>query len=111
MPVRPPVAALRAKFDRILPHLDERRRRLYLASEAAAIGHGGIALVAAASGTSASTVSRGVTELAGDPVPTRRVRAAGAGRKPLTVTDPGLLPALEALIEPHTRGDPVSPLR
>lgn len=111
MPVRPPVAALRAKFDRILPHLGERRRRLYLASEAAAIGHGGIALVAAASGTSASTVSRGVTELAGDPVSTRRVRAAGAGRKPLTVTDPGLLPALEALIEPHTRGDPVSPLR
>ncbi|WP_432129391.1 ISAzo13 family transposase [Streptomyces sp. bgisy082] len=111
MPVRPPVTALRAKFDRILPHLDERRRRLYLASEAAAIGHGGIALVAAASGTSTATVARGVTELAGDPVPTRRVRAAGAGRKPLTVTDPGLLAALEALIEPHTRGDPVSPLR
>ncbi len=111
MPLRPPIAALRAKFDRILPHLDERRRRLYLASEAAAIGHGGIALVAAASGTSSATVARGVTELAGDPVPTRRVRAAGAGRKPLTVTDPGLVPALEALIEPHTRGDPVSPLR
>jgi hypothetical protein len=111
MPVRPPVTALRVKFDRILPHLDERRRRLYLASEAAAIGHGGIALVAAASGASASTVSRGVTELAGDPVPTRRVRAAGAGRKPLTFADPGLPAALEALIEPHTRGDPVSPLR
>ncbi|MDH6711104.1 hypothetical protein P3T27_007856 [Kitasatospora sp. MAA19] len=111
MTVRPPVTVLRAKFDRILPHLDERRRRLYLASEAEAIGHGGITLVATASGTSASTVSRGVTELAGDPPPVRRVRAPGAGRKPLTVTDPGLLPALEALIEPHTRGDPVSPLR
>lgn len=47
MTVRPLVTALRAKFDRILPHLDERRRRLYLASEALAIGHGGIALVAA----------------------------------------------------------------
>jgi hypothetical protein len=102
---------LRAKFGRILPHLDQRRRRLYLASEAAAIGHGGIALVAAASGVSTATVARGVTELAGGPVPIRRVRAAGAGRKPLSVTDPGLLPALEALIEPHTRGDPVSPLR
>ncbi len=111
MTVRPPVSALRAKFDRILPHLDERRRRLYLASEAVAIGHGGITLVAAASGASSATVARGVTELAGDPVPTRRARAAGAGRKPLTVTDPGLLAALEALIEPHTRGDPVSPLR
>ncbi|MEV6742781.1 ISAzo13 family transposase, partial [Streptomyces sp. NPDC051104] len=111
MSVRPPVAVLRAKFDRILPHLDERRRRLYLASEAAAIGHGGIALVAAASGISTATVSRGLTELAKNPVPTSRVRTQGAGRKPLTVTDPGLLPALESLIEPHTRGDPVSPLR
>lgn len=111
MTVRPPISALRAKFDRILPHLDERRRRLHLASKAAAIGHGGITLVAAASGTSSATVARGVTELAGDPVPMRRVRAAGAGRKPLTVTDPDLLAALEALIEPHTRGDPVSPLR
>ncbi|WP_369392345.1 hypothetical protein AB5J72_35760 [Streptomyces sp. CG1] len=111
MTVRPLVTALRAKFDRILPHLDERRRRLYLASEAAAIGHGGITLVAAASGTSSATIARGVTELAGDPVPTRRVRAAGAGRKPLTVTDPGLPAALEVLIEPHTRGDLVSPLR
>ena len=101
MSVRPPVTVLRAKFDRTLPHLDERRRRLYLASEAAAIGHGGITLVAAASGTSSVTVARGVTELAGDPVPTSRVRAAGAGRKPLTVTDPGLLGALERLIEPH----------
>jgi hypothetical protein len=111
MTVCPSVTALRAKFDRILPHLDERRRRLYLASEAAAIGHGGITLVASASRTSSATVARGVTELAGDPVPTRRVRAPGAGRKPLTFTDPGLLPALESLIEPHTRGDPVSPLR
>ncbi|GED90837.1 hypothetical protein TNCT6_79220 [Streptomyces sp. 6-11-2] len=111
MTVRPPVAELRAKFDRILPHLDERRRRYYLASEATAIGHGGTTLVAAASGASTATVARGVTELAADPVPTRRVRAPGAGRKPLTVTDPGLLPALEALIEPHTRGDPVPPLR
>jgi len=109
--VHPPITALRTKFDRMLPHLDERRRRLYLASEARAIGHGGIALVAVASGISAATVARGVTELAADPVPTRRVRAPGAGRKPLTVTDPGLLGALEALIEPHTRGDPVSPLR
>jgi hypothetical protein len=111
MNVRPPVPALQAKFDRILPHLDERRRRLYLASEAAAIGHGGITRVAVASGTSTATVARGVTELAGNPVPMRRVRAPGAGRKPLTVTNPGLLAALEALIEPHTRGDPVSPLR
>jgi hypothetical protein len=63
MPARPPITVLRAKSDRILPHLDERSRRLYLAGEAAAIGHGVIALVAAASGISVSTVSRGITEL------------------------------------------------
>lgn len=75
---------LTGKFDRILSPLDERRRRLYLASGAAAIGHGGITLVAAASGTSSATIARGVTELAGDPVPIQRVRAVAAGRKPLT---------------------------
>ncbi|MDX3695990.1 ISAzo13 family transposase [Streptomyces europaeiscabiei] len=103
--------ALRAKFDQILPHLDERRRRLYLASEATALGRGGIVRVAAASGTSTATIARGMTELAGCSAPTLRVRAPGAGRKRLTDTDPGLLPGLESLIEPHTRGDPVSPLR
>lgn len=71
----------------------------------------GIALVSSVSGTSAATITRGIAELAGSPAPSRRIRAPGAGRKPLTATDPGLLPALEALIEPHTRGDPVSPLR
>ncbi|MBB4938184.1 hypothetical protein FHR32_002489 [Streptosporangium album] len=106
-----PAAELRAKFEQILPHLDERCRRLYLASEAAVLGHGGIALVAAASGISTATIARGIIELETHPAPTRRIRASGAGRKPLTVTDPGLLPALESLIEPHTRGDPVSPLR
>jgi hypothetical protein len=108
---RVPVAELRAKFEQILPHLDERCRRLYLAGEAAVLGHGGIALVAEASGISTATIARGITELATHPAPTRRIRAPGAGRKPLTVTDSGLPPALEALIEPHTRGDPVSPLR
>jgi hypothetical protein len=102
---------LRAKFDQILPHFDERRRRLYLASEAIAIGHGGIAFVAAASGTSTATITRGIAELAGSCPPTLRIRAPGAGRKRLTDSDPGLLPTLESLIEPHTRGDPVSPLR
>lgn len=94
-----------------LLNLDERRRRIYLASEAAALGHGGITLVAAASGVSAATIAPGTAELSERPLPAGRIRAPGAGRKPLTVTAPGLLPALEALIEPHTRGDPVSPLR
>nr|AKC91853.1 transposase [Streptomyces muensis] len=109
--LRIPTARLKAKFDRILPHLDERRRRFYLASEAVALGHGGIAAVAAASGTSTATIARGIAELDAHPATTCRNRALGAGRKPLTTTDTGLRPALEALIEPRTRGDPVSPLR
>ncbi|WP_225802714.1 ISAzo13 family transposase, partial [Streptomyces sp. NK15101] len=108
---RASVVALRAKFDQFLPHLDERRRRIYLASDPAALGHGGIALVAVASGISSATITRGISDLSGSPLPAGRIRAPGAGRKPVTVTDPGLLPALEALIEPTTRGDPVSPLR
>jgi hypothetical protein len=92
---RASVGALRAKFDQFLPHLDERRRRIYLASEAAALGHGGITLVAAASGASAATIARGIAELSGRPLPAGRIRAPGAGRKPVTVSDPGLLPALE----------------
>jgi hypothetical protein len=55
--------ALRTKFEQILPHFDERRRRLYLASEAMALGHGGIVRVAAASGTSTATIARGIAEL------------------------------------------------
>lgn len=103
--------ALQTKFDQILPHFDERRRRLYLASEAAALGHGGIVRVAVASRTSTATIARGIAELARCSPPTRRVRVPGAGRKRLTDTDSALLPALESLIEPHTRGDPVSQLR
>ena len=65
MAARASVVALRAKFDQFLPHLDERRRRIYLASEAASLGHGGITLVAAASGASAATIARGIAELSG----------------------------------------------
>jgi Rhodopirellula transposase DDE domain len=103
---------LAAKFEAILPHLDERQRRLVLAAEARSLGHGGISLVARASGISRVTITAGVGELeAGrDPTPGRS-RRPGAGRKPLTEVDPGLLEALDALVEPETRGDPMSRLR
>ena len=103
--------ALAAKFTVVLPHLDERQRRLLLGAEAAALGRGGVAAVALAAGVSAPTVTKGLAEVrAGEP-PSGRVRAAGGGRKRLTETDPGLAAALEALVDPETRGDPGSPLR
>jgi DDE family transposase len=103
---------LAAKFETILPHLDERQRRLLLAAEARSLGYGGVSLVARAAGVSRVTVTAGVDALdAGqDPTP-GRVRRTGGGRKALTETDPGLLDALDALVEPETRGDPMTRLR
>jgi DDE family transposase len=92
------------------PHLDERQRRLVLAAEAAELGRGGITVVAAASGVHPDTIARGVRELEGEAEPGARVRAPGGGRKPAAETDPGLAPALTALVAPETRGDPESPL-
>ena len=90
------------------PHLDERQRRLMLGSEAAELGRGGIKTVAEATGAHPDTVSRGVRELAGDPEPAVRVRRPGGGRKKLSESDPGLLARLKALVDPETRGDPMS---
>ena len=102
---------LAAKFGSILPHLDERQRRLLLGCEARALGHGGIRLVAQAAGVREATVSLGVSELEGGAAPQGRVRRPGGGRKRSASLDPGLVPALLALVEPEERGDPVSPLR
>ena len=75
-------AALTAKFESLLPHLDERQRRLALGAEARVLGHGGIKAVASASGVSAVTVSKGAAELEAGEEPLERVRRPGAGRKP-----------------------------
>lgn len=104
------VVALRAKFDALLPHLDERAQRLTLAAEARSLGHGGIAAVARASGSSRSRVQQGVAELEAGVEPLGRVRRPGAGRKPITQTDPGIVEALLALVEPTRREDPESAL-
>jgi hypothetical protein len=102
---------LAAKFGAVFPHLDERQRRLLLGAEARALGHGGIRLVAAAAGVREATVSLGAWELESGEEPLGRARRPGGGRKRLAETDPGLVPALLALVEPEERGDPVSPLR
>lgn len=104
------LAELQQKYGLLLPHLGERARRLLVAADAAEEGRGGVAKVARASGMSRQTIYRGMEELAALPVPDERVRRTGGGRKPLDETDPALLPALEALLDPVTRGDPESPL-
>jgi hypothetical protein len=103
--------ALAEKLAVLKPHLNERQWRLLLGAEAEAIGRGGIALVARASGASRTTVQAGVSEIRGGAVADGRVRAAGAGRPVVQDAQPGVTEALEALVAPETRGDPTSPLR
>lgn len=104
-------ALLTAKFEAVFPHLDERQRRLLAGAEARSLGHGGIRVVARASRMREGTVSAGVAELESGAEPLGRVRRVGGGRKKLTETDPGLVAALLALVEPTQRGDPMTPLR
>lgn len=100
-----------ARLAEIRPFLDERAWRLLLGAEARAIGYGGMKLVAAAARAKADTVSRGVHELESGVVPDGRWRAVGAGRPAAEVADPGLVAALEELVDQETRGDPQSALR
>lgn len=102
---------LTGRLAEIRPHLDERQWRLLLGAEARAIGRGGVKLVAAAVGASADTVARGARELEAGIEPDGRVRRRGAGRPAVEDADPGLVRALEALVDPESRGDPESPLR
>jgi Rhodopirellula transposase DDE domain len=103
---------MKARLAELLPYLNERDRRLALGAEAKAWGHGGIAEVHRATGIAQSTISRGKRELEnGNTESTGRVRAKGGGRKKAEVVDPGLVDALDGLIDPETRGDPESPLR
>jgi len=105
-------APIRERFSALVLYLNERERRLLAATEAHAAGYGGIAAVMEATGIAASTIGRGLKELAGEIVlAPGRVRRSGGGRKPLVASDPGLLDDLMALVEPSERGDPMSPLR
>ena len=104
-------ATLVGKYAAVAPVLDERSRRVWAATESLAIGYGGDSLVSAATGLSRLTIRRGRQELARGGPATDRQRRAGAGRRRLLQTQPGLRDALEALVDPLTRDDPMSPLR
>ena len=106
-----PDEALTAKLAALLPHLDERQRRLVLGAEARALGHGGISMVARAAGASMATVSRGMTELAQGGKPLDRARRPGGGRKPISAVRPDLLATLLSLLEPADGGDADPSLR
>ncbi len=108
-------AVIRVKYEALSPVLNEAAVRVWAALEARALGHGGIACVSRATGLARNTLVAGLRDLE-DPDQMARlaagqVRRPGGGRKPLTVTQPDLLAALERLVAPATRGDPMSPLR
>ena len=104
--------SLQERWETMAPHLDERGRRLLIASEAQSAGYGGIVNASRATGVARSTIGRGLKDLA---APTAlapgKVRRSGGGRKSLTSTSPQLLADLSSLVDPDARGDPMSPLR
>lgn len=104
---------MQARLADLLPRLNERDRRLALATEAKSWGRGGIEAVHQATGASRTTIRRGMIELADNSAERLpdRVRAPGGGRKKAEVANPELVDVLDGLIEPETRGDPESPLR
>jgi hypothetical protein len=110
--VSPVAESLVRRYDAVKPHLTERQRRVWLGVEARELGSGGVRIVADAVGVSPDTVRRGRDEL-DDPQPLEvgRSRAPGGGRRRAEARDPGLVGALDELVDPESRGDPTTPLR
>ena len=101
-----------SKLRGLLPHLDERARRMVVASEAMALPRGGVSLVHRCCGMSRATILKGIGELRqGVRLPEGRQRRTGGGRKQFSEHHPGFAQSLERLVEPDVRGDPESPLR
>jgi transposase len=101
---------LRELFAGVLPHLDERQKRIVTGNVAMSLGRGGITAVAEAAEMSRSTVQTAVREIDEGVEVSDRVRSAGAGRKPIEEEQPGIAEAIEAFVRDDTRGDPMSPL-
>jgi hypothetical protein len=116
MPMVSLVADIRSRFAKISPVLNERSRRRWGAIESLKLGHGGIETVCKATGMSRSRLARGQSELkkrrASDKkLSPDQIRRTGGGRKSATENDPTLQETLERLVNPTTRGDPMSILR
>ena len=106
------VESLERRYEAIKPHLSERQRRIWLGSEARELGSGGVRVVADAVQVSPDTVRRGRSELDDpEPLPLGRSRGPGGGRKRAEEHDPELPAALDKLVDPDSRGDPMTPLR
>ena len=103
--------ALARFFDVVLPHMNEVQRRVVAGAAAEMLGRGGKTAVATASGMSRNTVIKAEAEVAAGIEPSARLRAPGGGDKPLIDKQPGLLEALDELVHPETRGNPMSLLR
>jgi Rhodopirellula transposase DDE domain len=103
--------ALRAKYHKLLPHLNERTRRLLAGADALALGRGGVVAVARASQLSRPTIYKAIEELSQKSLKAERVRREGGGRKMLSQQHPELDAVLERLVSPTSRGDPMNPLR
>jgi hypothetical protein len=106
-------SGIRRRYQELSPVLDERGRRRFAATEARAYGYGGVSVVSRITGMARSTIGRGVEEIIAEkqPVETGRIRQPGGGRKTKRSEDSTLLPDLERLVEPATRGDPMRVLR
>jgi hypothetical protein len=102
--------AIRQRWVAVGSNLDERGRRLFAAGEVRAAGWGGLAAVSRITGLARSTINRGKADLDAAALPGGRVRRAGGGRRAVSENDPGLVPALQRLVEPATLGDPMRPL-
>ncbi len=104
-------AAIKVRYEAMLPILDEQGRRWFAAAEAQAFGYGGVTLLSSITGVARSNIIRGKAEIeVGAHAEPGRVRKPGGGRKKKVDTDPTLLDDLKALVEPETRGDPMQPL-
>src|SRR5260370_28287853 len=110
----PTLERIRRKFESLSPPMDERLLRYWSASEAIELGWGGVSTVAEATGMSRTTIAGGIRELrvqqTSDIPPSARIRRPVGGRKHLVDIDLGLWAALDAFLDPMTRGDPQNPL-